>query len=194
MPRPPWGPRPGGNCDYADDADYAAADYDAPDADYDDASPGVPSALAKCGTAARALEVGCEDAFVKVARGVRRGDIARDDAAKKFAYVARRCEAELNALAEKCADALTPPSAESPPDDDDFSRLNGEANVRAECATAVADVSMSCVDEPGGVLRALEAGETDDETAARTLGASAVACADAAAAAESACAEKDAAR
>jgi len=49
-------------------------------------------------------------------------------------------------------------------------------------------MEMPCVDEPGGAMRALEAGAMSAETAARTLGESAVSCADAAAAAETACA------
>ena len=131
---------------------------------------------------------------MRVARGVRRGDIARDDAARKFAWVAKRCEAKLTALAEKCADALAPPDAAAPNDDDALNVETNESLVTKKCAAAVAAVSMPCVDEPGGVWRALEAGETDAETAARTLGATASACADAAAAAESACAETNSTR
>merc|ERR1719329_1509613 len=56
-PRPPWAPRPGGDCDYDYDADYAATDYASPD--YESGKPGVPPALARCGAAARALELGC---------------------------------------------------------------------------------------------------------------------------------------
>ena len=49
-------------------------------------------------------------------------------------------------------------------------------------------MSMPCVDEPGGVLQALEANELDPETAAKTLGEAAERCADAAAKAETQCA------
>ena len=183
MPRPPWGPRPrpGGDCYYADYA-YDYSDYAAPD------DPGPVPPLARCGAAARLLEAGCQDAFVKVARDVRRGDIAPDDAAGEFKDVARRCEAKLETLIEKCADAFAPPD-----DVDENSALNDEDDATSSshtpaCEAAIAAMSMPCVDEPGGVLRALEANELDPETAAKTLGEAAERCADAAAEAETQCA------
>ena len=187
-PRPPWAPRPGGDCDYDNydyDADYAATDYASPEPDYESGKPGVPPALAKCGAAARALEMGCEDAFVRVARGVRRGDIAPEDAAAKFESVARGCEAKLEALVAKCADAFAPPDDD---DDDDDARSSSDDATKKACDAAAAAMEMPCVDEPAGAMRALEAGAMSAETAARTLGESAVSCADAAAAAETACA------
>ena len=132
--------------------------------------------------AARALESGCEDAFVRVARGVRRGDIAPEDAAAEFESVARGCEAKLEALVAKCADAF------APPDDDDDTRSSSDDATKKTCDAAAAAMEMPCVDEPAGAMQALEAGEMSAETAARTLGESAVSCADAAAAAETACA------
>jgi len=190
MPRPPWGPRPrpGGDCDYAAyDYDYTDYAYDYAATDYD---PGSVPPLARCGAAARALEAGCQDAFVKVARDVRRGDIAPDDAAGEFEAVARRCEAKLETLIEKCADAFAPPDdvdgdAISNDEDDATSSSHTPA-----CEAAIAAMSMPCVDEPGGVLRALEANELDPETAAKTLGEAAERCADAAAEAETECASR----
>ena len=181
-PRPPWAPRPRPDCDYDYDADYAATDYASPD--YESGKPGVPPALARCGVAARALEMGCEDAFVRVARGVRRGDIAPEDAAAEFESVARGCEAKLEALVAKCADAF------APPDDDDDTRSSSDDATKKTCDAAAAAMEMPCVDEPAGAadVEPLEAGEMSAETAARTLGESAVSCADAAAAAETACA------
>jgi hypothetical protein len=137
------------------------------------------------------LEAGCQDAFVKVARDVRRGDIAPDDAAGAFKDVARRCEAKLETLIEKCADAFAPRdvdensanSANSNSADDATSSSHTPA-----CEAAIAAMSMPCVDEPGGVLQALEANELDPETAAKTLGDAAERCADAAAEAETKCA------
>ena len=188
MPRPPWGPRPrpGGDCDYADYAyDYAATDYAAPD--YSDPGPVPP--LARCGAAARLLEAGCQDAFVKVARDVRRGDIAPDDAAGEFKDVARRCEAKLETLIEKCADAFAPRDVdENSANWNSADDATSSSHKSPACEAAIAAMSMPCVDEPGGVLRALEANELDPETAAKTLGDAAERCADAAAKAETQCA------
>jgi hypothetical protein len=120
---------------------------------------------------------------------VRRGDIAPDDAAGEFKDVARRCEAKLETLIEKCADAFAPPD-----DVDENSASNDEDDAISSshkspaCEAAIAAMSMPCVDEPGGVLRALEANELDPETAAKTLGDAAERCADAAAKAETKCA------
>lgn len=189
MPRPPWGPGPrprpgpGGDCDYADYAyDYAATDYAAPD------DPGSVPPLARCGAAARALEAGCQDAFVKVARDVRRGDIAPDDAAGEFDAVARRCEAKLETLIEMCADAFAPPDDVDDDAENDEDDATSSSSKSLKCEAAIAAMSMPCVDEPGGVLQALKANELDPETAAKTLGAAAERCADAAADAETACA------
>ena len=190
-PRPPWAPHPGGDCDCdydydydADYADYAAADYASPDDE--PGKPGVPPALARCGAAARALESGCEDAFVRVARGARRGDIAPEDAAAAFESVARGCEAKLEALAAKCADAFAVSfdAAETGL----VANANDDDATKKACDAAAAAMEMPCVDEPAGAMQALEAGKMSAETAARTLGESAVSCADAAAAAETACA------
>merc|ERR1719504_250699 len=82
----------------------------------------------------------------------------------------------------KCADAF------APHDDDDDTRSSSDDATKKACDAAAAAMEMPCVDEPAGAMRALEAGAMSAETAARTLGESAVSCADAAAAAETACA------
>jgi hypothetical protein len=123
---------------------------------------------------------------VKVARDVRRGDIAPDDAAGEFKDVARRCEAKLETLIEKCADAFAPRDENSASNSADDAISSSHKSPA--CEAAIAAMSMPCVDEPGGVLRALEANELDPETAAKTLGDAAERCADAAAKAETKCA------
>ena len=165
-------------------------DYDADDTD-PDPGPDAPP-LARCHFASRQLERACAEAFVDVQRGVRRGDVAVDDASDKFKHIAESCEAKFEELVDKCKEAWekTPgdDTGDTPGDDDDSDDSDSDSDDEPflapqkptkPCLASVAAMEMPCVDEPSGIFMAYRAKKLTPEVAAKSLGEAAEKCVDA---------------